>query len=175
MIRDVETLPPNVDLAIVGAGPAGLAAAATAAHLGLSVLMLDENPNVGGQIYRAVTTNPVGDHALLGADYWRGEALAKNAAASSAQHAAGAIVWSVAPLERSGYELGVSMAGRSRLITAREVMLATGALERPFPISGWTGILGVVTGLIALLAIAPGWGTATRSHHHAPRRRRTRR
>lgn len=138
MIRDVETLPSNVDLAIVGAGPAGLAASATAARLGLSVLMLDENPNVGGQIYRAVTTNPVGDHALLGADYWRGEALAKDAAASSAQHAAGAIVWSVSPLDGSGYELGVSMAGRSRIIAAREVMLATGALERPFPISGWT-------------------------------------
>jgi NADPH-dependent 2,4-dienoyl-CoA reductase/sulfur reductase-like enzyme len=138
MIRDVETLPANVDLAIVGAGAAGLAAAATAAQLGLSVLMLDENPNVGGQIYRAVTTNPVTNHALLGPDYWRGEALAKEAAASSAQHAAGAIVWSVAPLEGSGYEFGVSMAGRSRLITAREVMLATGALERPFPIPGWT-------------------------------------
>src|SRR5882672_10601835 len=73
MIRDVEMLPTHVDLAIVGAGPAGLAAAATAARAGLSVLMLDENPNVGGQIYRAIATNPVKDHALLGADYWRGE------------------------------------------------------------------------------------------------------
>ena len=74
MIRDVETLPAHVDLAIVGAGPAGLAASATAARLALSVLMLDENPNVGGQIYRAITANPVRDHALLGADYWRGAA-----------------------------------------------------------------------------------------------------
>ena len=46
------------DLAIVGAGPAGLAAAATAAELGLSVLMIDENPNVGGQIYRAIAASP---------------------------------------------------------------------------------------------------------------------
>ncbi|HMK81797.1 MAG TPA: NAD(P)/FAD-dependent oxidoreductase [Xanthobacteraceae bacterium] len=138
MIRDVEALPETVDLAIVGAGPAGLAAAATAAGLGLSVLMLDENPNVGGQIYRAITTNPVKDKDLLGADYWRGERLARAAAASSAQHAAGAIVWSVSPREGGGYEIGVSIAGRSRLVTAREVMLATGALERPFPIPGWT-------------------------------------
>src|SRR5207253_5199088 len=65
-------------------------------------------------------------------------ALAKEAAASSAQHAAGAIVWSVSPLDGGGYEIGVSIAGRSRIITAREVMLATGALERPFPIPGWT-------------------------------------
>src|SRR6266496_4054959 len=66
MIRDVETWPANVDLAIVGAGPAGLAAAATAARAGVSVLMLDENPNDGGQIYRAITANPVKNHALLG-------------------------------------------------------------------------------------------------------------
>jgi thioredoxin reductase/bacterioferritin-associated ferredoxin len=135
---DVEALPATVNLAIVGAGPAGLAAAATAAEFGLSVLMLDENPGVGGQIYRAIAANPVQDKALLGADYWRGAALARAAAASAAQHAAGAIVWSVSPLDGAGYEIGVSMAGRSRIITAREVMLATGALERPFPISGWT-------------------------------------
>ena len=138
MIHDVEALPACVDLAIVGAGPAGLAAAPTAARLGINVLMLDENPNVGGQVYRAITANPMQNHELLGADYWRGEALAREAAASSAQHAAGAVVWSVSPLDGGGYEIGISMAGRSRMITAREVMLATGALERPFPIPGWT-------------------------------------
>jgi NADPH-dependent 2,4-dienoyl-CoA reductase/sulfur reductase-like enzyme len=138
MISDVEALPAHVELAIIGAGPAGLAAAATAARHGVSALMLDENPGVGGQIYRAITANPVKRGAVLGADYWRGEALVKQAAASSALHAAGAAVWSVSPQDTAGYEIGISMAGRSRLITAREVMLATGALERPFPIPGWT-------------------------------------
>jgi NADPH-dependent 2,4-dienoyl-CoA reductase/sulfur reductase-like enzyme len=138
MIRDVKALPAKVDLAIIGAGPAGLAATASAARLGVTVLMLDENPNVGGQVYRAITANPVKKHTLLGEDYWRGETLAREATASSAQHAAGAIVWSVSPLDGGGYELGVSIAGRSRITTAREVMLATGALERPFPIPGWT-------------------------------------
>ena len=138
MISDVEALPADIDLAIIGAGPAGLAASAIAAQHGLGTLMLDENPGVGGQVYRAITANPVRDRAMLGADYWRGEALAKEAVASSAQHAAGAAVWSVSPLESAGYEIGVSMAGRSRMITAQEVMLATGALERPFPIPGWT-------------------------------------
>jgi NADPH-dependent 2,4-dienoyl-CoA reductase/sulfur reductase-like enzyme len=138
VISDVEALPADIDLAIIGAGPAGLAASAIAAQHGLGTLLLDENPGVGGQVYRAITANPVRDRAMLGADYWRGEALAKEAVASSAQHAAGAAVWSVSPLESAGYEIGVSMAGRSRMITAQEVMLATGALERPFPIPGWT-------------------------------------
>src|SRR4051794_3398726 len=138
MIRNVEALPANVDLVIIGAGPAGLAAAASAARVGVSALMLDENPNVGGQIYRAITSNPVKEHALLGTDYWRGEALAREATASAAQHAAGAIVWSVSPIDGGGFELGVSMAGRSRMIATSEAMLATGALERPFPIPGWT-------------------------------------
>ena len=37
------------------------------------VLLADENPAPGGQIYRAVTTTPVKNRAILGEDYWRGE------------------------------------------------------------------------------------------------------
>jgi NADPH-dependent 2,4-dienoyl-CoA reductase/sulfur reductase-like enzyme len=138
VIRDVDALPASVDLAVIGAGPAGLAASAIAAGLGVGVLMLDENPGVGGQIFRAIASTPVKNRTVLGTDYWRGEALARDAAASSAQHAAGATVWSVSASEAAGYEIAVSMGGRSRLVVAREVMLATGALERPFPIPGWT-------------------------------------
>jgi NADPH-dependent 2,4-dienoyl-CoA reductase/sulfur reductase-like enzyme len=137
MIADVEALPARVDLAVVGAGPAGLAAAATAASRKLSVLMLDENLSVGGEIYRAITTNPLPDRTVLGPDYGRGEVLVRAFAASPARHAPGATVWSLTRLD-DGYEIGVSIAGRARLITATEVMLATGALERPFPIPGWT-------------------------------------
>ncbi|WP_037794697.1 FAD-dependent oxidoreductase, partial [Streptomyces sp. Mg1] len=41
-----------VDLAVVGAGPAGLAAAVTAAGLGLRVTVLDAGERPGGQYYR---------------------------------------------------------------------------------------------------------------------------
>ncbi|MBW5487061.1 FAD-dependent oxidoreductase, partial [Streptomyces bambusae] len=40
------------DLAVVGAGPAGLAAAVTAAGLGLRVVLLDAGERAGGQFYR---------------------------------------------------------------------------------------------------------------------------
>src|SRR5690606_32033020 len=71
-VSDIAALAERYDLVVVGAGPAGLSAAARAADLGLSVLLADENPAPGGQIYRAVTTTPVTERAVLGDDYWRG-------------------------------------------------------------------------------------------------------
>ena len=52
----------------------------------------------------------------------------------------GATVWSLDP-ERI---VGVSIAGKARLIEARRVIIATGSQERPFPIPGWT-LPGVMT------------------------------
>ena len=43
------------DLIVIGAGPAGMAAAFTAASLGLKTVLLDEQPGAGGQIYQNVT------------------------------------------------------------------------------------------------------------------------
>ena len=45
-----------VDLVIVGAGPAGMSAAVAAAGAGASVVVLDEQTEPGGQIYRGVTS-----------------------------------------------------------------------------------------------------------------------
>lgn len=128
------------DLAIVGAGPAGLAAATLAARLGLDTVLFDEQTAPGGQIYRAVTETPVGERALLGEDYWHGAELVGPFMESGAQYVPGATVWSISR-ER---EIGISVGGGSRLLTARHIVLATGALERPFPIPGWT-LPGVMT------------------------------
>ncbi len=43
------------DVVIVDAGPAGLAAAAIVGKAGLSTLVLDENAEPGGQIFRSIT------------------------------------------------------------------------------------------------------------------------
>jgi len=42
----------RADVIVVGAGPAGIAAATAAARHGQSVLLLDDNPAAGGQIWR---------------------------------------------------------------------------------------------------------------------------
>ncbi len=65
------------DLLIIGGGPAGLAAAVLADELGLSVLLLDEQAEPGGQIYRGVESVAPATASLLGEDYATGAALAR--------------------------------------------------------------------------------------------------
>ena len=42
------------DLIIIGAGPAGLSAAISAAKNGLSVIVFDENSKPGGQLFKQI-------------------------------------------------------------------------------------------------------------------------
>ncbi|AWB06858.1 FAD/NAD(P)-binding oxidoreductase (plasmid) [Azospirillum humicireducens] len=140
----------DFDIAVVGSGPAGLAAAALAASKGASVVLLDEQAEPGGQIYRAVTETPVRDRKVLGPDYWHGAELLGPLRDSGAAHWPGATVWSVARPREDGpdgersIQIGLSRNGAAAMLIVRHVILATGALERPFPIPGWTlpGVLG---------------------------------
>lgn len=131
---EATDLASQYDLVVIGGGPAGLAAASEGAQAGLSTVLFDENPGVGGQIYRAITSTPVADRAILGEDYWGGSDLVAEARASGASIVNGATVWSLDPVRR----VGVSIAGRARLIEAGRVIVATGSMERPFPVPGWT-------------------------------------
>ncbi|MBR1216104.1 NAD(P)/FAD-dependent oxidoreductase [Bradyrhizobium sp. JYMT SZCCT0180] len=130
----------SYDVVVIGAGPAGLAAATTAAEAGLSTLLLDENAGPGGQVWRAIASTPVTERDHLGADYWAGAKLVEAVRSSGAEIIHRATVWS---LDRN-LEIGVSLGGASFFVKARRVILATGALERPFPIPGWT-LPGVMT------------------------------
>ena len=128
------------DVAVVGAGPAGLAAASLCARSGLSTVAFDEQASPGGQLYRGILDSPFAEGTALGADYWAGKRIALELLASGARHVPGAKVWSLTP----ELEIGVSVDGGSRLVRAKRVIIATGALERPFPIPGWT-LPGVMT------------------------------
>lgn len=154
-LSGVGELPSTCDLAIVGAGPAGLAAAAAAAERGLEVLLLDENPAPGGQIYRGLADSPAARRELLGKDYQRGDALLSGVQASRISWLPGASVW----MASSDLEIGVSKDAVSHIFSARHILLATGALERPFPIPGWTlpGVMtaGAAQGLLKSSGLVP--------------------
>ncbi len=129
-----------VDVAVVGAGPAGLAAAVAAARAGLSVNLLDEQAYAGGQVYRGLEHCAPRRIAMLGPDYAAGRELLAEFEKSGARHVRGASVWQVAR-DRS---IDYLYEGRSVCLQARQVILCSGALERPFPIPGWT-LPGVMT------------------------------
>jgi len=132
----------TLDVAIVGAGPAGLAAATLCAERGLSTSLYDEHGGPGGQIYRGITTASRARAEFLGEDYWRGATLVPPFERSGARYVPGATVWALA--RRADGTFGVSQsagpptARYATTVEARAVILATGAQERPFPIPGWT-------------------------------------
>jgi NADPH-dependent 2,4-dienoyl-CoA reductase/sulfur reductase-like enzyme len=162
----VERMPmtTETDICIVGAGPAGMAAAITAAKHGARVVVLDEQPTPGGQIFRSVTTNGAQRARILGADYTEGAKLAAEFLRASIDYRPASVVWQILP---AGSDMPVQ--GRSerterrdasditapievifsenqaaRKIVAHRLILATGAVERPCPIPGWT-LPGVMT------------------------------
>ena len=128
------------DVVVIGAGPAGMAAATLLAEQGVDVLLLDEQAGPGGQIYRGVEQATDIRSRLLGPDYARGAALAAALRASSVAYRPNSAVWQVTPEK----EVWVTSAGRSELMKAKAIIVATGALERPVPVPGWT-LPGVMT------------------------------
>lgn len=160
LVTEAGQFAPHYDLIVVGAGPAGLSAATEAAAAGASVLVADENLTPGGQIYRAVTRNTPERQDFLGKDYWKGRAITEAFAASSVDYAAATTVWSLdaAPSdEKNGTAtLGLTLAGTARMVSARAVILATGAMERPMPVPGWTlpGVMSAGAAQIALKSVS---------------------
>ncbi len=134
---------PHYDIVVVGAGPAGLAAAQAAAQRGARVAVLDDNPLPGGQIWR--------QGPAFGAAAPLSAALRALAAQPSVTWWRRARVAAVLP----GRALLVEAAdaGGVRLGYAR-LILATGARERLLPCPGWT--LPGVTGAGGLQALIKG-------------------
>lgn len=128
----------TVDLAIVGAGPAGMAAAVLAAELGLDTMLIDEQPAPGGQIYRGFER--ACPDSALGPDYLEGAGLVAALCASAVDYRPAATVWRLDPEGR----VDLAADGRLDTIKARRILLATGAIERPVPTAGWT-LPGVMT------------------------------
>jgi D-hydroxyproline dehydrogenase subunit alpha len=128
---------PVYDVAVVGAGPAGMAAAVSASESGARVVLLDDNPRAGGQIWRGGPAPAQKD-----ARAWF-ERLGK----SQVDDFHGARVFHI---EDSA--LAAETGDAVLQIAFRNLILATGARELFLPFSGWTlpNVLGA-GGLQALV------------------------
>lgn len=111
------------DILVVGAGPAGIAAAVSAAAAGKRVGLVDDNPAPGGQIWRGGTSQPAA------ARRW----LAKLDAAPLLRLQG----WRVFDSPRCG-TLRAECNNECRDLHYKRLILATGARERFLPFPGWT-------------------------------------
>lgn len=120
---------------VIGGGPAGIAAATSAAENGARVTMIDEGLDPGGQIWRpAVRSRTPRD-----ARRWIARLSASDAEILRST--------SVIDVERSDgrFVVVAESCGIGREIVADAVVLATGARERFLPFPGWTlpNVVGV--------------------------------
>ena len=141
------------DLVVVGAGPAGLAGAVTAGELGLRVALVDAAERTGGQFYRhpAPALRAARPEALHHAWSAYTDLCDRLAGCPTVTHLPAHHVWSVVhdpgdPDRWTVHALtGPDGTDRTPVrLTARGLLLATGAVERQLPFPGWT-LPGVVT------------------------------
>lgn len=145
------------DIAVLGAGPAGANAALEASKLGCRVVMVDEQMQAGGQVWRAKSA------AILSApetpETSAGNQLREAVRESVIAHLGDARVWQIEQVSE-GWSLQILVAGRSEIITAKALVLATGAREFVQPIPGWTlpGVIGLAgaTSLMKQALMPPG-------------------
>lgn len=124
---------------IVGSGPAGLAAAQAASHRARSILVVDDNPRPGGQIWRHGPAHPPG-----GAQAERFKVL---------QHPAVRYLNATRIISSLGsHSLLLEDARQAWHLTFEQLILCCGAQELLLPFPGWTlpGVSGA-GGLQALL------------------------
>lgn len=138
----------NFDIIVVGAGPAGMSAAVECAAHGASVCVLDEQLRAGGQIYRNVENTSQTQAQILGKDYLAGQSLVEGLRQAQVDHRAGVTVWNVAEDGTVTFTGG----GRAQQVKGKHIILASGAIERPVPVPGWT-LPGVVTAGAAQILI----------------------
>ena len=129
----MDTLTPgHFDVVVIGAGPAGMAAAVAASDSGASVALIDDNPSAGGQIWRGEAGQT---HDSAAATWF--ERLGK----SAVKVIRGARVFHIdGPIDSrmGGGALAAETAQGILSVSYGKLILATGARERVLPFPGWT-------------------------------------
>lgn len=147
----------EVELAVVGAGPAGLCAAIEGARRGVQVVLIDENSRPGGQLFKQI-------HKFFGSEAHRagtrgvdiGAQLLKETLDAGVEVMLDTVVWGLF----EGNTLALVREGRSFDVKAERMILATGAMENALAFPGWTlpGVMGAggAQTLINMHRVRPG-------------------
>jgi thioredoxin reductase len=124
----------DYDIAVLGAGPAGLSAAVAAAGQGSRTVLIDAGARPGGQYWR----HRDGDDGALHHGWSQFLRLERDRAGRHPldyrpQHA----VWHVERID-GAFTVHATSDGSAREFTSRTVIVATGAYDRQLPFPGWT-------------------------------------
>lgn len=132
----------RTELAIVGAGPAGMAAASAAADCGVGVTVIDEQPAAGGQIYRQPPREFTVSDWLGGRTYAAGKALLRRVSDDQRiRWLPDSTVSGIFPAADAGgdgrFTLVVDGPEGIRCLAAESVLIAPGCYDMPVPFPGW--------------------------------------
>jgi glycine/D-amino acid oxidase-like deaminating enzyme/bacterioferritin-associated ferredoxin len=139
--REAEVI--NCDVLIVGAGPAGMSAALVLAEADMSVVVVDERQDAGGQYFKqridVVAPAPAAD-----TQYRDGAVMIESLRESGARLISAATVWGAFRDATNGLEICATTEACSYQIRPKQLIVASGAYESAPPFPGWT-LPGVMT------------------------------
>jgi len=131
----------NTEVAVIGAGPAGLSAAIEAARAGAEVVLIDENAKPGGQLFKQIHKffgSKVHGAGVRGIDI--GKQLLQETKENRVKVRLNCAVWGLF----EDKVLGLINQDKLESIQAKKIILATGVSENAVSFPGWTlpGIMG---------------------------------
>jgi thioredoxin reductase/bacterioferritin-associated ferredoxin len=146
----------KIELAIIGAGPAGMGAAHEAARFNIPAIMIDAYQQAGGQYHKM----PPREFNFNDDQDQKGEQLISELSHSGVRVFTDTVVWGIFPEEDRYLLCLFGPKGIPRRIHAKHVIIAPGAYDRPVPFPGWTlpGVIlaGAALSLVKTQYILPG-------------------
>ena len=149
----------KIDVVVLGAGPAGVAAATIASEQGADVVIIDENSSAGGQIYRAPPNEFQIHNSFKTQEFHEGDNQRNILRNSKVRAYFNHRVWSIS----SDLVVSTVAPGVLKSWHPKALILANGALERIIPFPGWTlpGVMGLAACTVLLKSqyVLPGQST----------------
>jgi thioredoxin reductase len=149
----------DIELLIIGAGPAGLSAAIEAAKYGTDVLVVDENSKPGGQLFKQI-------HKFFGSRRHQagvrgvdiGTELLDEVQKLGVEVMLDTVAYGIYPNDE-GVALAVN-GEQGMIVHPKKIIMATGASENPLAFPGWTlpGVVGAgaIQTMINVHRVSPG-------------------